>query len=142
MHPEQGGGLALTRVRDVTLFAGGLMFAVVLHVADPSEAASVPVCPFYAITGLYCPGCGTLRCLHALLHSDVRSALDYNALTVFFVPMLAVAWLSVGFAGIRGRHPPHGWSAPRWAGSALGVTFGLFWIMRNVPVEPFSWMAP
>lgn len=142
MHPGYVGTLALSRVRDTTLFVGGLAFAVVLHVADPSEPASFPVCPFYAITGLYCPGCGTLRCLHALLHLDLRSALDYNALTVLFVPMLVVAWLSVGFAGIRGRHPPLVGTAPRWAGRALGIGFGLFWILRNVPVEPFSWMAP
>lgn len=142
MHPGHIGTLALTRVRDMALFVGGLLFAVVLHVADPSEATAFPGCPFFAMTGLYCPGCGTLRCLHALLHADVRSALDYNALTVLFVPMLVIAWLSAGFAGVRGRHPPLEWSTPRWAGSALGFTFGLFWILRNVPVEPFSRLAP
>jgi hypothetical protein len=134
---------APSRVRDTTLFVGGLAFAVVLHVADPSEATSFPGCPFHAITGLYCPGCGTLRCLHALLHTDLRSALDYNLLTVLFVPMLLVAWLSVGLAGIGGQqHPPRAPSIPRWTGWAFGLTFGLFWILRNVPVEPFSWMAP
>lgn len=132
----------LSRVRDTTLFVGGLAFAAVLHLADPSESTSFPVCPFSAVTGLYCPGCGTLRCLHALLHLDLRSALDYNALTVLFVPMLVFAWLSVGIAAIRGREPPRTWSTPRWAGWAIGVTFGLFWLLRNLPVAPFSWMAP
>ena len=131
-----------SRVRDTTLFVGGLAFAVVLHVADPSEATSFPICPFYAVTGMYCPGCGTLRCLHALLHADLGTALDYNLLTVLFVPLLVVAWLSVGFAGIRGRQPPLLWTAQRWSGWALGIGFGLFWILRNVPLEPFSWMAP
>jgi hypothetical protein len=142
LHPGHVGALALARVRSATLFFGGLAFAAVLHIADPSEATSFPVCPFYSITGLYCPGCGTLRCLHALLHADLRSALDYNALTVLFVPMLVLAWLSVGVAGIRGRPPPHVWTASRWVGWALGIGFGLFWILRNMPVEPFSWMAP
>jgi len=142
MHPGHVGALALSRVRNTTLFFGGLASAFVLHIADPSEATSFPTCPFYAVTGLYCPGCGTLRCLHALLHADLRSALDYNALTVVFVPMLVVAWLSAGFAGVRGRHPPNAGSTPRWAGPALGVAFGLFWILRNVPAEPFSWLAP
>ena len=83
-----------------------MAFAAVLHIVDPSEATSFPICPFYAVTGMYCPGCGTLRCLHALLHLDLRSALDYNALTVLFVPMLVIAWLSLGLAAIRGREPP------------------------------------
>jgi hypothetical protein len=134
--------LAPSRVRDATLFVGSLAFAIVLHVADPSEATSFPVCPFYAMTGLYCPGCGTLRCFHALLHADLRSAIDFNLMTVLFVPMLVAAWLSVGVAGIGGRHPPHVRSAPRWAGWAIGVAFGLFWVLRNVPGEPFSWLAP
>jgi hypothetical protein len=135
-------GLDTTRAREIALFVGGLASAVVLHAVDPSEATSFPVCPFYALTGLYCPGCGTLRCLHALLHSDLRAAVDYNVLTVLFVPMLVVAWLSVGLAGILGRQHPHDWSAPRWTGVAFGVAFGLFWILRNLPLEPFSWMAP
>ena len=141
MHPGHIGALALSRVRDTTLFFGGLAFAVVLHLFDPSEATSFPTCPFYAVTGLYCPGCGTLRCLHALLHADLRSALDYNALTVLFVPMLVTAWLSVGLAGIRGREPPM-WSTPRWAVWVLGVGIGSFWILRNLPTDAFSWMAP
>jgi hypothetical protein len=141
LHPGHVGGLALSRVRDTTLFLGGLAVAAVLHLIDPSEA-TFPTCPFYAVTGLYCPGCGTLRCLHALLHADLRSALDYNALTVVFVPMVVLAWLSVGVAAIRGREPPQAWNAPRWAGSAFGVTFGLFWLVRNLPLAPFSWMAP
>lgn len=142
MRPGHAGALDLSRVRDTTIFVGGLAFAVVLHVVDPSESTSFPVCPFYSVTGLYCPGCGTLRCLHALMHLDLRSALDYNALTVLFVPMLVLAWLSVGLAGIRGREPPRTWSTPRWAGWALGVGFGSFWLLRNAPLEPFSWMAP
>ena len=142
MDPGHLSALGPSRVRDATLFVGGLAFAVVLHVADPSEATAFPVCPFYAATGLYCPGCGTLRCLHALLHADIRAAIDFNLMTVLFVPMLVAAWLSVGLAGIGGRHPPDVRSIPRWVGWAIGVAFGLFWVLRNVPGEPFSWLAP
>jgi hypothetical protein len=141
VHSGPVARLDHSRLRDVALFWGGLVFAVVLHVADPSEA-SFPVCPFYAITGLYCPGCGTLRCLHALLHGDLRTAIDHNALTVLVAPMLAVAWLSVGLAGIRERQPPRAWAASRWTGWPVGVAFGLFWILRNLPFAPFDWLAP
>jgi hypothetical protein len=136
------GALRHSRVRDVLLFFGGLAFALALHVIDPSDATWFPVCPFYAATGLYCPGCGTLRCLHALLHSDLRSAIDYNALTVLLLPTLVVAWLSVGLAGVRGRHPPRVWKAPPWTGRVVVVAVGLFWILRNLPPAPFSRLAP
>ena len=135
-------GLGHSRLRDLGLFFGGMALAVVLHVADPRETTSFPTCPFFAMTGLYCPGCGTLRCLHALLHADLRSAVDYNVLTVLLLPTLLAAWLSVGFAGIRGRPPPQVWSAPRWIGWVVAGALGLFWILRNVPLAPVAWMAP
>ena len=31
-------------------------------------------CLFYALTDLYCPGCGTLRGLHELLHGRIGIA--------------------------------------------------------------------
>jgi hypothetical protein len=134
--------LGNSRLRNIALFFGGFALAVLLHVADPSGATPFPVCPFYAITGLYCPGCGTLRCLHSLLHADLRGAFGFNAVTVLLTPMLVVAWLSVGIAGIGDRRPPRLWNAPRWTGWAIAVAVGSFWILRNVPLAPFSWMAP
>jgi uncharacterized protein DUF2752 len=135
-------GLGHSRVRDTALFFGGLALAVLLHVADPSGATPFPVCPFYAITGLYCPGCGTLRCLHALLHADLGAAVGFNAVTVLLTPMLVVAWLSVGIAGIGGRRLPRLWNVPGWMGWTIAVAVGLFWILRNVPIAPLFWMAP
>ena len=130
----------VARARDLLVFVGGLALAIVLHVGDPS-GASFPVCPFYAITGLYCPGCGTLRCLHALLHADLRSAVGYNAMTVLLAPLLVAAWLAVGVAAIRGR-PARLWLLPRWFGLVVASALGVFWIVRNLPVDAFSWMAP
>jgi hypothetical protein len=136
-------GISLApRARDRALFVGGLAFAIALHLRDPSEMTSGPVCPFLAMTGLHCPGCGTLRCLHALLHADLRSALGYNVMTVVLLPMVIAAWLSVGFAGITGRQPARIWSAPSWTGWAVVGALGLFWILRNLPSAAFSWMAP
>lgn len=135
-------GVGHSRIRDLLLFSGGLVFAVALHAVDPSDAMSAPICPFYAVTGLHCPGCGTLRCLHALLHADLRSAVDYNVLTVVFAPTLVVAWLSIGLTAITGRRLSVVWNAPRWLGWAAGVAFGLFWFLRNLPFAPFSWLAP
>ena len=134
-------GIDLARARDLGLFLGGLVLALVIHLGD-AGATSFPACPFYAMTGLYCPGCGTLRCLHALLHGDLRSAMGFNAMTVLLAPVLLAAWLSVGVAAFRGRGSPKLWVAPRWIGLSLAGALGLFWLLRNVPVDAFSWMAP
>ena len=41
---------------------------------DPNQPGHYPTDPFLAITGLYCPGCGTLRALHALARGDLLTA--------------------------------------------------------------------
>jgi hypothetical protein len=134
-------GLASARrLPDAALFVGGLALAVVLHVVDPSEA-SVAVCPFRTVTGLACPGCGTLRCLHALLHGNVAEALDRNALTVLVLPLLVAAWVLAGLRAVSGR-PVRTPVTPAWAIRTLAVGTVAFWVARNVPAAPFSWLAP
>ncbi|HET9671997.1 MAG TPA: DUF2752 domain-containing protein [Actinomycetota bacterium] len=128
------------RTRDTSLFLAGLGLAVGLHLVDPTEV-SIPTCPFRAITGLACPGCGTLRCLHALLGGDVAGALDLNALTVLALPLLVAAWLGTGYRAMLMRPPPLR-IEPAWVGQTVAVGAGLFWVLRNLPWEPFRWLAP
>lgn len=49
-----------------------------------------PKCPFKVLTGLQCPGCGSQRAIHALLHGDIAAAWRFNALLVAYIPILAV----------------------------------------------------
>jgi hypothetical protein len=128
------------RLPDAALFAGGLALAVAVHVVDPSEA-SIALCPFRVVTGLACPGCGTLRCLHALLHGDVAEAVDRNALTVVVLPLLVAAWVVAGLRAFTGR-PLRSPVVPAWAIRTLAVGTVAFWAFRNVPAAPFSWLAP
>ena len=57
-----------------------------LAVVDPSEPGHYPLCPFRAMTGLDCPGCGTLRGIHELATGHPVAALDRNALAILLVP--------------------------------------------------------
>jgi hypothetical protein len=130
-----------SRLREGALFLGGLVLAVGLHVVDPAQVHG-PVCPFLALTGLYCPGCGTLRCLHALLHGDLRAAAGYNVLTLLLLPVIVTAWVATGIAALGGRPAPMLARLPRWVGPAIVVVTVSFWILRNVPVASLSWLAP
>jgi hypothetical protein len=131
----------VSRLREGALFFGGLALAVGLHVVDPA-AVHGPVCPFFAITGLSCPGCGTLRCLHALLHGDLRAAAGFNVLTVLLLPVIVAAWVATGVAAWGGRPSALSARLPRWVRPAIVVATVSFWILRNVPMAPFSWLAP
>jgi uncharacterized protein DUF2752 len=128
------------RARDAALFVGGLGFAVAIHIWDPTSTVG-PTCPFFTITGRYCPGCGTLRCLHALAHGHLGAAIDHNALTVSLLPLILAAWVSVGVAAMRGR-PAREWRLPAWAGWALACAIVAFWMLRNLSPPAFAWLAP
>jgi hypothetical protein len=115
----------------------------VLYRFDPAEGG-YPVCPFHALTGLHCPGCGTLRAMHALLHGQISAALAYNPLSTCAVPIMIAApiWSSVR----RRSKPPterraaRRWMIhPAWLVVAAIIAFG---VLRNMPVYPFTLLAP
>ena len=60
---------------------------------DPNVAGHYPACPFLAITGWYCPGCGALRAVHALAHGDLVTALARNPFAVVALGYVVVAWV-------------------------------------------------
>lgn len=64
-------------------------FFVVYFRFDPS-AGFFPRCPFFSVTGYLCPGCGSQRALHALLHGDLVAAWHYNAMMLLFIPVVSV----------------------------------------------------
>jgi hypothetical protein len=115
--------------------------AVLLRLFDPAHSLVFPPCPLHYFTGLYCPGCGSLRAMHALLHGDLRQALAMNALTVILLPFVGYGLLSEIYRHLRGR-PIVGTRLPAnwiWALFAVIVLFG---IARNLPFHPFDLLAP
>jgi hypothetical protein len=119
---------------------GAALFAaltVTTAVVDPSQPGHYPVCPVRALTGLACPGCGSLRALHALTQGDLLTALDRNAALVVTLPLVAVGWLRL-VAG-RPRWPAR--ATHRVAVAAL-VLLGAWTVSRNLPWAPFTALAP
>lgn len=84
----------VTRPWRLTLVLGVAALAVCALVyyawADP-QTTPMPQCVFRRLTGWQCPGCGSQRALHALLHGRVAEAWSYNRLLPFLIA-LAVAY--------------------------------------------------
>ena len=112
----------------------GLASAVAAYVGsvNPHTPGHYPVCPFLALTGLHCPGCGSLRALHDLIHGDVTSALGLNLVAVAVLPLMAYWWLRWFGRSWRSAartlpaHPLPGW--------LLLSAIVVFWIARNLPI--------
>lgn len=119
--------------------AGALATCVALAVRDPNQPGSWGACPFRLVTGLDCPGCGTLRAVHALTGGDVVRALDHNVLSMALLPVLVWAW--IGWLRHRlGRRagPP---ALPAMAGFGIAAAAIGFWIVRNLPFAATAWLG-
>lgn len=142
MHPRLYRGYACSRGVTATgslavnaaIVTGGCLF-------NSRDPGLFPPCPFRALTGFHCPGCGTLRGLHQLLHGHLLGALSFNPLMVLFLPFLGYAVLSNAVFSTGGRRLP-GFRLPATGIWLLLGAIILFWILRNVPAYPFSMLAP
>lgn len=59
---------------------------------SPAELPGVVLCPFRAVTGLPCPGCGMTRAFCALGHGDLSGAFGYNVLAPFVFAAALLVW--------------------------------------------------
>ncbi len=107
---------------------------------DPNAPHSLfPPCMFKAFTGYYCIGCGLTRALHALVHGDIGGAFAMNPLAMLVLPLIPLMLIDG-----RGATP-----APLRPFMSVVMTPKLwmlllpaYWIARNLPWAPFSWLAP
>ena len=66
-----------------------LLIVALYFIYDPGKSALAPKCIFHEMTGLDCPGCGSQRMLHALLHGDLQGAWQANAFLLCMLPVIA-----------------------------------------------------
>ena len=109
----------------------GVLSAAVL-VRDPLHQTVFPPCPFHAVTGLWCPGCGATRASGLLLRGHPVEALHYNALWVVAAPAVVYAlvrWARRSF----GRRGPPALAPARPVAIAAIVAIVAFSVIRNLP---------
>jgi hypothetical protein len=114
---------------------------LLLRVYDPAKSGIFPPCPLHYFTGLYCPGCGSLRAIHQLLHGNLQAAWAMNPLTCVLLPFLVYGLASEALLRLRGRGLPQ-LRLSALSISALCAAIILFGILRNLPMHPFDWLAP
>jgi hypothetical protein len=112
-----------------------------LGISNPASSGLFPPCPFLWLTGFYCPGCGSLRALHQLLHGNFAAAISFNPFAVLALPFVGYGAASRAAFLVRGRYLPHV-LLPAWIIWSLGCAVLLFGILRNIPAYPFRLLAP
>lgn len=107
---------------------------VALHVRDPDASGSWGFCPWKLLTGLDCPGCGTLRAVNDLTGGHVVAAASSNLLFVLAVPVASATWLAWtrrSWLGTPRPVRPVALTRTVWIAAAL-VTV-VFTVLRNTP---------
>lgn len=125
MAPDRRGLYTAVGAGTVAL-AGALTY---IGLNDPHRPGSVfPPCPFKALTGWDCPGCGGLRMTHDLLHGDIAAAVQDNVYLLVGIPLL-LAWMLL--RRLR-RRPVLTW----WAGAVVLVSMVAWTVVRNITGFP------
>jgi hypothetical protein len=78
--------------RSAITFAVGAAVAVAADLAFDPVDRHVPLCPFRAATGMWCPLCGGLRSVYELAHGRLVTAWHDNAVFVTLLPLFFVMW--------------------------------------------------
>lgn len=110
-----------------------LVLGLVYYALDPSSSTLFPRCTFLSLTGYKCPGCGSQRAVHALLHGDLVAAFRYNALLLIAIPWIALCL----FAESRRTRTPRLYArlnAPLLIWLFLAMVL-IWWLLRNI----FNW---
>jgi hypothetical protein len=110
-----------------------MVFGVIYFALDPSSSGLFPRCVFLSMTGYKCPGCGSQRAIHALLHGNVIEAFKFNAFLLVAIPWIALCL----FAESRRLRNPRLYArlnAPLLIWLFLAALL-LWWLLRNL----FNW---
>jgi hypothetical protein len=84
------------------VLAMGAGSVVALAPVLPALARFVPACPFHALTGVPCPGCGVTRAALAFFRGDLAAAFGWNPLAAaalvagLAAGALAPVWVALG----------------------------------------------
>ncbi|MBP3549689.1 MAG: DUF2752 domain-containing protein [Rikenellaceae bacterium] len=104
--------------------------AAIYYTFDPATTP-FPRCPFLVLTGWECPGCGSQRAIHSLLHLDIAAAWRYNAMLVLSIPYVVLLLVAERLGRRRQSRLYRVLNSEVliWSYFALVVAW---WILRNV----------
>jgi hypothetical protein len=127
------------RYLKISIFIIAAGAALLLYFFVEPKDGNLPKCFFHQLTNLYCPGCGVQRSFHALLHGHFLTAIDYNLLFILFLPV--IIYFVVVFVMDK-KHPSSSFIYKKKFSFTVLVVVICFWVFRNLPFAPFSWLAP
>lgn len=105
-------------------------FAAIYYLFDPANAVWMPKCLWRLATGTDCPGCGSQRMAHALMHGDFAAAWRANAFALCMIPVIVF----LIFLEFGRRRFPRLYKAAHCPAAIYFIAFSIlaWWILRNI----------
>jgi hypothetical protein len=130
----------LIKIALMVILLGG--FFLLYSLFNPSQHSYFIPCPFKLATGYNCPGCGSQRAIHQLLHLNIVEAFKLNSFMVLSIPLIVYGlgtnvWNFIFETRLRVKL--------FYSNLFIYVYFGLavlYWILRNISYYPFNLLAP
>ena len=114
------------------LFPVLLGVGMVYYFNNPAESWFFLKCPVNYVTGLSCPGCGSQRAIHELLHLNFKQAFAYNPLLIAAIPYTALG-IAFNTETLKTRYPKtRKFFYGQRALYVVLVVVILFFILRNI----------
>jgi hypothetical protein len=114
------------------LFPVLLVVGMVYYFNNPAESWFFLKCPVNYVTGLSCPGCGSQRAIHELLHLNFKQAFAYNPLLIAAIPYTALG-IAFNTETLKTRYPKtRKFFYGQRALYVVLVVVILFFILRNI----------
>lgn len=117
-------------IKKILVISAFIVAGILLFVFNPEKNAIFPKCPFLMLTGLKCPGCGSQRAIHSILHLDFVAAFKYNAMLVMMLPVVGI----YVYSEIRRTKNPEQYAKLNKV-TYIWIIFALFilwWVLRNI----------
>ncbi len=111
------------------------------YVFNPELDSFFPECLFHTLFALDCPGCGSQRAINSLSHGDFLKAADYNIMLVMSIPFLATHFACKSYFHFSKKKVGLTvMDSPLLKKIFIGLLVA-FWILRNIPIQPFLYLA-
>ena len=95
------------RTTVIAIWSFLLAGAAYLFLFEPGKSGFFLPCIFRLLTGFTCPGCGSTRAMHQVLHGHFLAAFELNPLLLLAIPFLLFALLRYSVIVMRGGVPRH-----------------------------------
>jgi len=131
----------LIKIGELAIFLAAVATVLVL-ILTTNENSGPTFCLFNKLTHLLCFGCGITRATRALLTGNILAALRFNAFAFILIPFLIYISFCYFYWRFTGKVILHRSFYNSKVYIWVLVLLTIYTVLRNMPVYPFTLLAP